>query len=109
MSSESDPNSDYSGSQHWSVVLGPWCLDAIPSSLARRAGASPVTSALGAEDAGVPAARTLRGGVVAGGETRRQDPHCVNGAKLFRGELARSGSGDNPSVGVLSTGEEGTS
>ena len=45
---------------------------------ARRAGASPVTSALGAEDAGVPAARTLRGGVVAGGETRRQDPDRVN-------------------------------
>jgi hypothetical protein len=37
---------------------------------ARRAGATAVTSAFGAEDAGAPAARTLRGGVVAGGETR---------------------------------------
>src|SRR5687767_12634367 len=33
MSSEMDPSADYSGSQHWSVVLGPWCVDAIPSSL----------------------------------------------------------------------------
>jgi len=41
-----------------------------------------VASALGAEDAGVPAARTLRGGVVAGGETRRQDPGRVNTARV---------------------------
>jgi hypothetical protein len=39
--------------------------------------ASHVTSALGAEDDGVPAARTLRGGVAAGGETPRQDPWAV--------------------------------
>ena len=44
---------------------------------ARRAGASAVIAFL-APLAGAPAARTLRGGVAAGGETRRQDPKSVN-------------------------------
>ena len=45
----------------------------------RRAGASAVIMFV-APLAGVPAARTLCGGVAAGGETPRQDPQSVNSA-----------------------------